>query len=175
MHPFADVVVVILAAAGAGCDLRTHRIPNLVTATGMVAGALLGWSALGLEGASRAALGCATGLALLGAPFALGVVGAGDVKFLMAFGALLGPAGTLTAFLWATAGGGLLALVVLGLTSRGRKRVLTSWIQFKNFVYTRDVSVLKPSQGRDTIAVPYGLALAFGGLMAQFGRGMVVG
>jgi hypothetical protein len=93
----------------------------------------------------------------------------------MALGTFLGPAGTFEAFLWATAAGGLLAATVLGVTSRGRNRVLTSWIQFKNYLYTHDVSVLKPTPRSDTIAVPYGLALAFGGLVAHFCRGMLVG
>jgi prepilin peptidase CpaA len=44
--------------------------------------------------------------------FALGGMGAGDVKLLAAFGAWLGPMGALWTALWASLAGGVFALVV---------------------------------------------------------------
>jgi prepilin peptidase CpaA len=44
--------------------------------------------------------------------FLVGGMGAGDVKLLAAFGAWLGPTGTLWAVLWTALAGGVLALVV---------------------------------------------------------------
>jgi prepilin peptidase CpaA len=170
-----DGAVLLLAIAGAVTDLRTRRIPNRLTVTAMAAGLLLGIGAQAWGGLWQASSGVVIAFALLVLPFALGLVGAGDVKFLMAFGAFLGPLRTVEAFLWATAAGGLLAVAVLGVTHRGRARVLTSWIQFKNFIYTRDPSVLKPATHSDTIAVPYGLALALGAVTAQLGRGFLLG
>ncbi len=170
-----DGWVVALALIGAVADWRTRRIPNAVTFPAMAVGMLLTTLAHGWAGVAEAGVGIATALGLLGIPFALGWAGAGDVKFLMAFGACLGARNTVEAFLWATAAGGLLAVAVLGVTARGRHRALTSWIQFKNLVYTRDVSMLKPTTHNDTIAVPYGLALAIGAVTARLCRGILLG
>ena len=170
-----DALVVVLAAAGAASDVRSRRIPNLLTVGAAATAVVLGVVEGGWPGLVDALSGLGMGLALLGAPFALGIAGAGDVKFLMAFGAFLGPRRTVEAFIWATAAGGLLAVAVLGVSPRARTRVLTSWIQFKNLLYTRDASVLKPETRSDTIGVPYGLALAAGAVIAQLGRGFLLG
>ncbi len=170
-----DVWVVALASAGALVDLRSRRIPNALTVPAMAVGVVALANTQGWDGVLAAGAGIAIATALLVVPFALRWVGGGDVKFLMAFGACLGPRGALEAFLWATAAGGLLAVAMLGVTSSGRERVLTSWIQFKNLVYTRDVSLLKPTPRNATIGVPYGVALAIGGVTARLCSGILLG
>ena len=101
-----------MAASGtaAAIDLRTGRIPNLLTATVAVAGVAL--AGLGLSGHSMAgALGGALiGFALMLPGHLLGGTGAGDVKLLAALGTLLGPAGIAMAFLYSALAGGLLAV-----------------------------------------------------------------
>ena len=108
---------------------------------------------------------------VMGATVIEGAVKAGDVKFLMAVGALLGPWRVLWALLFGSVVGGLLSVAVLGVTRRGRQRVATFWIQLGNFVSTRDAGVLKPSEAGTTMFIPYGLALALGALGALFGEG----
>lgn len=170
-----DGLVLVLAAVGAVSDARTRRIPNWLTAGGASVALLVGLVADGWAGLVHALEGLGMGLALLGPPFAFRIAGGGDVKFLMALGGFLGPRRTVEAFVWATAAGGLLAVAMLGVSPRARTRVLTSWIQFKNLLYTRDASVLKPETRDDTIGVPYGLALALGAVVAQLGRGILLG
>lgn len=170
-----DGLVLALASAGAASDARQRRIPNALTVGGAALALVVGFSSDGRAGLVEAVEGLGAGLALLGVPFALRIVGGGDVKFLMALGAFLGPQRTLEAFIWATAAGGLCAAVMLGVSPRARAQVLTSWIQFRNLVYARDPSVLKPGTRDDTIAVPYGLALAVGAVIAQLGRGFLLG
>jgi len=102
----ALAILLILAAV---CDIRTHRIPNSLSLAGLVLG-LAGhrWCGgvpallLSLEGIAVA------GLALL--PYALGGLGAGDVKLLGAVGALMGPLFLLWTLLCTVLAGGLLAL-----------------------------------------------------------------
>ncbi len=170
-----DGLVLALASAGAASDARERRIPNALTIGGAAVAFAIGFSTDGWPGLVEAFEGLGMALALLGAPFALRIVGGGDVKFLMALGAFLGPRRTLEAFIWATAAGGLWAAAMLGVSPRARAQVLTSWIQFKNLVYARDASVLKPETHDDTIGVPYGLALALGAVIAQLGRGSLLG
>jgi prepilin peptidase CpaA len=117
-HESVKVVgVIALGLIGSGWDLSTRRVPNRLT-FGAAAFAFA-YSAVygGGSGLLSSVLGCLTGLALFFPFFALGGMGAGDVKFLAAFGAFLGPVGAFWAAIWgAMIGGGLAIMVAL---SRG--------------------------------------------------------
>lgn len=114
--------VVVLAAGviASWIDLRTRRVPNLLTMPLACAGVLL--AATGASGltVSDAVLGCVVGLGVMLPLHVLGGTGAGDVKLMAAFGALLGPAGVLGAFVRMAIVGGLIALGVA--IQRGRVR-----------------------------------------------------
>ena len=109
--------LVLLLLAASACDLKTRRIPNGITAAGMLAG-LIGHAYLsGLPGGLWALAGIAAALPLL-LLYAARAFGAGDVKLLMAVGALMGPGFLLWTLLGAVVAAGLLALVVV--IRRGR-------------------------------------------------------
>jgi prepilin peptidase CpaA len=107
-----------LAAVAAGClaatviDVRTRRIPNVLTAA--MAGAGIGLAAFGLSGLSVYAsiVGLVVGLALMMPGHMLGATGAGDVKLMAAVGAIVGPALVISAFLFSAIAGGVLAVAV---------------------------------------------------------------
>lgn len=112
------LTLAILLTLAALCDVRSHRIPNPLVLAGLALGlAGHGWRGggpgllLSLEGVAVAAL------ALL--PYALGGLGAGDVKLLGAVGALMGPL-----FLLWTLPGTILAGALLALAWAARRGVL---------------------------------------------------
>ena len=113
MSPIRDVALVLLMVIACWTDIRTRRIKNWLTFPTMLLGialALAGpawWS--GLVGAAACLLVCLP-LWRIGP-----VLSAGDVKMLMAAGALLGPGDGLRAVLWTLVCGlpaGILALAV---------------------------------------------------------------
>jgi prepilin peptidase CpaA len=108
-----QLVVLTVALTAAVFDLRTRRIPNALT-LGAAAAAIIfhAWSG-GWSGAGMSAAGWLTGLALFLPFFALGGLGAADVKLLAALGAWLGPLGALWIALASSLCGGLLAIGVL--------------------------------------------------------------
>jgi prepilin peptidase CpaA len=106
IHTIALAVFLGLAAAS---DLRERRVPNTLVGTFTLVALALGLAARGLAAAGPAAAGGAVGVGLLFVPFALGLVGAGDAKFLGAVGAFVGPRLVLLSFLYGTALGGVLA------------------------------------------------------------------
>jgi prepilin peptidase CpaA len=109
---FKIVVVIALGVVAGAWDVSTRRVPNALT---FGASALaLAYSAMhgGGGGLLSSVLGCLTGLALFFPLFALGGMGAGDVKLLAAFGAWLGPIGACWAAMWAAMIGGGLAIAV---------------------------------------------------------------
>jgi prepilin peptidase CpaA len=101
-----------VAALAAMCDVRTGRVPNVLTFGAMAGGLLFSAIHSGGWGLLTSLLGCVIGLALFLPLFVLGGMGGGDVKLLAAVGAWLGPVGALRAALWASLAGGVLAVIV---------------------------------------------------------------
>ncbi|MEX0974516.1 MAG: A24 family peptidase [Bacillota bacterium] len=106
-------VTVIWAATAAFWDLRTQKIPNWLTLPAVLLGLVLNAAIGGPSGLRASALGTVTGVALLFVPFAMGGMGAGDVKMLAAVGSLAGPAFVFRTFLYGSITGGLIALAVI--------------------------------------------------------------
>jgi prepilin peptidase CpaA len=112
----AHGVVVLVAAVGCAIDLRTRRIPNVLTFGAAVAALAFSLATRGLAGGLESLVGFLVGAALMLVPFALGGMGAGDVKLLGALGAWLGPADAIWLSLYTGMCGGVIALVVAILT-----------------------------------------------------------
>jgi prepilin peptidase CpaA len=107
-----NIFVGILLTLACLTDLRTRRIPNVLTFSA-AAGAVLfhlaigGWSAAGWSLA-----GLFLGAALFFPMFALRGMGAGDVKLLAAIGAWLGPGQVAAVALATSIVGGAIAIAV---------------------------------------------------------------
>jgi prepilin peptidase CpaA len=114
--PNSDALVTAIIATGMGAaaviDLRTRRIPNVLTATLAAIGIGLAAAGIGRVGLGASLLGCLLGLAFMMPGHIFGATGAGDVKLLAAAGALLGPTDTIYAFLYTAIAGGVLAVAV---------------------------------------------------------------
>lgn len=108
------VLTTITAAsvAAAVIDLRTRRVPNVLTFTLGAFGVALALTGLGRIGLTASLAGGLVGLLLMLPGHVFGRTGAGDVKLLAAGGTLLGPAATVTAFLVMAVAGGAIALVI---------------------------------------------------------------
>lgn len=107
------VILAALILLAAVDDVQSRRIPNLLTLPGLVLGLLLGALEAGWMGFWQSLLGAATGLGLLFLPFALGGLGAGDVKLLAMVGAFGGPAFAFRSFLAAALVGGAASAFLL--------------------------------------------------------------
>lgn len=114
----ALTTALLLAAAmlsSAVVDMRSFRIPNLITYPSMLLFLALGL----LWNGSSGLLHSFTGLLLAGGcmlpPFLLGVMGAGDVKLVAVTGAALGPDAVLTVLLFTSLAGGLQAVVTVAI------------------------------------------------------------
>ena len=111
-----ELCAVAFALVAVGWDIGTRRIPNLLTFGAALVALLVhayigGWQALGM-----AIAGWAAGVALFFPFFALGGMGAGDVKLLGAVGAWLGPVTAVWVALYSGIAGGLMGLIVAALS-----------------------------------------------------------
>ncbi len=90
MNPFTSSGVLTYAVAASAYDWRQRRIPNWLSATGLLA-ALAFAPAEPDVGLSGAVLGGLFGFGFFLLPFARGAIGGGDVKFATVCGTWLGP------------------------------------------------------------------------------------
>jgi prepilin peptidase CpaA len=140
---FTDLLLVALAATlvvAAAVDVRTFTISNRLNAT-VALGAPLYWMSIALAPWPGMAIQLAAGgivFALLAGAFYAGMMGGGDVKLAAALALWFSPAGTVKFLVLMSLAGGVLTLGLL------------AWHRAKR------------REGRPE--VPYGVAIAFGGL-----------
>jgi len=159
--PIVAAAAVVVAASAH--DLRTRRIPNALTIGAAAVAVVLHGVLSGWSGVLVAVAGWTVGLVLFFPLFALGGMGAGDVKLLAAIGAWLGPMGAVCTALYGAIAGGIMALVVSfarGYTSTALGnvgRILRSWLV--TGIHPVEGLTLDSSSGP---RLPYALALATG-------------
>jgi prepilin peptidase CpaA len=105
-------IALLVAATACVIDVRTRRIPNVLTFGAAIAGAVTQTWLGGIDGLGVSVLGWLTGASLFFPLFALRGMGAGDVKLLAAIGTWLGPMPTVMVAFYSTLAGGVMALAV---------------------------------------------------------------
>jgi prepilin peptidase CpaA len=93
-------------------DLRTRRIPNVLTFSATAAALLFHLATGGFSAAGWSLAGWSLGVLLFFPMFALRGMGAGDVKLLAAVGAWLGPSQVAIAALATSIAGGVIGIAV---------------------------------------------------------------
>jgi len=165
---FLRLYIILFSGLAAGVDLARSRIPNLLTLPSILAGLaaaawLGGWSGLG-----DSLLGVLICLLAYGWIYAVGMLGAGDVKFLMALGALGGWRYGLDVAVLAFLLGGAFSGLLLGVRGKlpGFFRRLYRW------ALTRLVRGLEPEPLKidESQKFPFGVAIAFAAIWSLHGR-----
>lgn len=180
-------IACLVVAVAVWFDFKERRIPNQLVFAGMIAGLVIAMASGGIKGLAWSALGILAGIAILFVPFAVGGIGAGDVKLLGAIGAILGAKGALFSMLYGAVAGGLISVIILAMHGR-LKHVLVSilvWIAgFIGYVSPgsagRNPSRAKhkesfaylPTSG---LSIPYSVAIAIGLIIAVIADFQLIG
>jgi prepilin peptidase CpaA len=148
---------------GAICDVRTRRIPNWLTGSGVLFGLLLhlvlgGWRSVG-----SAAAGGLTAGAIFLLFYLAGGMGAGDVKLITAVCCLAGLGAVASILLGTALLGGLFAIVLALL----HHRLKDTFANMGRLLVHHGASGLRPHPELNvsnprTLRLPYGLAIAAG-------------
>lgn len=161
------LALVVMLGAAVFTDLRERRIPNKLTISGLFVGLAI---AAAVEGGWPVSAFAGAGFALaIAFPFvALGAVGGGDAKLLMAVGAFVGPGGLLSVALYGALAGGILAV-----GSAIRRGTILPVLQnsVRLFVHLITLGRHGERYGLDSPqahTLPYGLAIAAGALVTWF-------
>lgn len=156
------VLGILIAAA---FDWKTRRIPNALTFSLILLGFILNFLNQGLFGLGQSVFGLACGIFLLLLPFAMGGVGAGDVKLLGAIGSLFGPIFIFKIFLASAVFGGLFSLIIMA--KKGSLGKAFQGIKNRTFyvLITRKIpQEEKWLEPNSKIKIPYAIAIGSGTL-----------
>jgi len=165
-----DIAIVLIAGLSAFFDITIRKIPNWLIAVGAASG--LAISAFqGAQVFLQSVLGLVIGIAVLILPFAMGWIGAGDVKFFGVTGALLGLSFLPRIFFYSALAAG--AIAVASLLS-GKIRFFSFkqiWLDVKIAIVSGGNVIPEPV--RDRVAhrdesIPWGVAFAVGSLIAYY-------
>jgi prepilin peptidase CpaA len=166
--PYAAVwfvtAVLVVAAVIDGWMLK---VPNWLTVPLVLSG-LVFWSVTGgLDGAVWSLKGLGVGLALLLALYAIGGMGAGDVKLYGGVGAWVGPVVAFQATLWWIMVGGLMAAIMILCSTNWRKHVVNMQMIAHEVLVIRDpvkLSEVAAARKPSMTLLPYGIPIAVGSI-----------
>ena len=160
MHSLTLYVALVFMSIVSAYDFRERRIPNTLNAAGLVVALALQVGLGGVQGFFAGVSGFAVGFAILLLPFAAGMVGGGDVKFVAAVGAFLG-----WRLLLVGLGLGVVVGGVVGAVSLMRQRRFAKAMRGLAADLVCLSSGVRPTTLKQTEAVetvPYGVLLAMG-------------
>jgi prepilin peptidase CpaA len=163
--PAALAVIATSGGASVVVDLKTRRVPNVLTFGTMAAGLILAATHGTLVTVPAAFAGFALGLLLMMPGHLLGGTGAGDVKLFAGVGTLLGPTGILVAFVYTLITGGLLAVLV----AIRRRRLGVTVERTASLVTTAGSNVAEIEHASADNRFAYAPAIAVGALAAALG------
>jgi prepilin peptidase CpaA len=158
-------LVTVTLVVAALIDGWLLKVPNWITFPMVLSGIVYNTVAFGWEGLGASLLGMVVGLALLLPAYAIGGMGAGDVKLLAGVGAWVGVTTTFYSFCVSAVIGGLIAV---GMVLVGR-----SWNKHKNQFLTivnemvtignpAELSAIAAERKSSMLLLPYGIPIAIG-------------
>lgn len=157
-------VVLIVAAYIDGKELR---VPNWITFPMVLSGLIYSTSVDGWAGLGAGLLGMLVGLACLLPLYAVGGMGAGDVKLMAGIGAWLGVEITFYAFCVSTVVGAVMAVLMVLYRRSFHKHyanfmlILTEWMQVKD---PRELAKIAAERKPSMLLLPYGIPICIGSI-----------
>lgn len=160
-----NIILIAAVFSAAVFDYRSRRVPNFLTIPAVVVGVAAGFLQGGLAGISVSALGLALGIAFLSVPYAMGGIGAGDVKLLGAIGAIKGPWFVFATFLSAAIIGGIMAVFRAAFIIKSSDMMVLR-DSLKTVYYTGALSDIEVPEYLRKESLPYAVAISGGAIAA---------
>jgi prepilin peptidase CpaA len=163
-------VVTITLVVAAVIDGLQLKVPNWITYPMIFSGWI--YSAAfspyaGWEGLWLSLIGTAVGLALLLPPYAVGGMGAGDVKLLAGVGAWMWGTNTLYAFAVTALVGGVIAIIMVLWAGAWQKHKNQFWSILNEIATVKDpekLSEIAAERKPRMFLLPYGIPIAIGSI-----------
>jgi prepilin peptidase CpaA len=163
------ITVLTILILSAIIDLRTQKIPNIITYSSMLAALCLHTANNGMSGLIFSLKGIAAGIALLIVPYMMSGMGAGDAKLMGVVGSFLGAKATFEAFLLIGVCGGVYSVALILIRREMFKGFLSEKIVLlTSIVLLKQYKPLETKTSRQRPRIKYGVAIAFGTITYLF-------
>jgi prepilin peptidase CpaA len=147
-------------------DIRSYRIPNLLTVPAMVCGLVIHFAVNGPQGLIMSLAGLVLGMIMFLAFYATGGMGAGDVKLMAAVGSFLGPLGALHAGVMTMLLGGFYAATTMVAKYGLRDSLRRMWTLLTTLTLPEQLSG-SPAEVQRQYQLHYALAIGLGTVLSQ--------
>ncbi len=172
--------VTITLIVAAVIDGKQLKVPNWITFPMIISGwvycAAFGPDA-GFSGLLFSLGGTVVGLLLLLPAYAIGGMGAGDVKLMAGIGAWIGSMDTFFSFGVSAIVGGIIAVAMVLLTKswdKHRLQFFTIWNEIKGIKSPEKLAVIAAERKPTMLLLPYGIPIAIGTIGYFATTGMLV-
>jgi prepilin peptidase CpaA len=170
-------LVTITLVVAAVIDGKKLKVPNYITFPMIISGWVFNTAVLGWEGLGMSLLGTIVGLGLLLPAYAIGGMGAGDVKLLAGVGAWVGGTVTFYAFCVSAIIGGVIAVAMV-VCRRGWTKHKNQFLMILNEIATvgspSELATIAAERKSSMMLLPYGIPIAIGTILYFFWAGMLV-
>ena len=166
--------VLVVAAVIDGWKLK---VPNWITFPLVISGWVYSTACWGWPGLGWSLLGTAVGLGLLLPAYAIGGMGAGDVKLLAGVGAWVGGTVTLYAFCVSAIFGGIIAVAMVVVRGKWHRHFHQFWAILTEIAVVQDpntLSAIAAERKGSMMLLPYGIPIAAGTIAYFVWAGMLV-
>lgn len=173
-HVWLVTVALIAAAVIDGWKLK---VPNWITFPFILSGWLYSVLTFGWEGLGWSLAGTAVGLGLLLPLYAIGGMGAGDVKLMAGVGAWMHATHTLWAFGFTAVVGALLAVAMVCYRQALSKHTSQFWMILQEILTIRDpqqLSAIAAERKSSMLLLPYGIPIAIGSIVYFAWGGLLI-
>lgn len=173
-HVWLVTVTLVVAAVIDGWKLK---VPNLITFPMIASGWIYSGVVYGWEGLGYSLIGTAVGLALLLPAYAIGGMGAGDVKLLAGVGAWVWGTVTFYAFCLSAVFGGLIAVAMVLHRKGWRKHRAQFEVILTEILTIRDpnqLAAIAAERKSSMLLLPYGIPIAIGTICYFAWTGMLL-
>jgi len=166
--------LLVLAAVIDGWKLK---VPNWLTFPMVIGGWVYSTAAFGWEGLAWSLVGTGVGLVLLLPAYAIGGMGAGDVKLLAGVGAWVWGTVTFYAFCLSAVCGGLIALGMVFYRGKPHHHRQQFWSILNEILVVRNpeqLSTIAADRKGSMLLLPYGIPIAIGTIVYFCWTGMLI-
>ena len=173
-HIWLVSVVLVVAAVIDGWKLK---VPNWLTFPMVIGGWVYSTACFGWPGLGWSLVGTAVGLLLLLPAYAIGGMGAGDVKLLAGVGAWVWGTTTFYAFCLSAVIGGVIALAMIALRGGALKHKAQFIGILSEIMTVRDpnrLSAIAADRKGSMVLLPYGIPIAIGTIVYFIWTGMLL-
>ncbi len=170
-------VVTVTLAVAAVIDGWKLKVPNWITYPMIISGWVYSTVYYGWEGLAWSLIGTVVGLALLLPAYAIGGMGAGDVKLLAGVGAWVWPSVTFYAFCVSSILGGIIAVGMVLAQKGWSKHRNQFWAICNEILTTRnpgELSAIAAERKSSMLLLPYGIPIALGTISYFAWTGMLL-